>query len=283
MRAPEPTPGPSGQTLPWADADFLSGESGTVGGLDAARRGALDALDELWDRLSGRHARIGRAARACALRSVLVLGAWRPECESLTSRMRAELERSRHTVSLCTDLPGERGKFETLNALLAGAAPHEHDWVLIVDDDVRLPRGFLDRFVFLCERFELDLAQPAHPLRSHAAWELTRRRRGSLVRETAFVEIGPVTALAKVTFDALLPFPPVRMGWGLDAHWAALARRRRWRCGVVDAVRVRHARAPSASAYSRDQAVAEAREMLAGRPYLTAAESQRTLATHHRI
>ena len=94
----------------------------------------------------------------------------------------------------------------------------------MIDDDVELPRGFLDRFLFLCERFSLTLAQPAHRLHSHAAWEVTRRRPGSVVRETSFVEIGPVTAFARASFEVLLPFPELRMGWGLDVHWAALAR-----------------------------------------------------------
>jgi hypothetical protein len=51
---------------------------------------------------------------------------------------------------------------------------------------------------------------------------------------------------------------------------------------VIDAVPVRHRLAPAADAYSRDQAIAEAREFLAERPYLTAAETQRTLTTHRR-
>jgi hypothetical protein len=72
------------------------------------------------------------------------------------------------------------------------------------------------------------------------------------------------------------------MGWGLDMHWAALARSHGWRCGVIDAVPVRHRVAPAADSYSRDQAIAEAREFLAERPYLTAAETQRTLTTHRR-
>ena len=72
--------------------------------------------------------------------------------------------------------------------------PSDYDWLLVVDDDVVLPRGFLDEFVFLAERFDLSLAQPAHRHRSHAAWEVTRRRPFSVVRETGFVEIGPVTA-----------------------------------------------------------------------------------------
>ena len=51
------------------------------------------------------------------------------------------------------------------------------DWLLIVDDDVILPRGFLDRFLVAAEAFGLDLAQPAHAFASHAAWDVTRRRR----------------------------------------------------------------------------------------------------------
>ena len=50
---------------------------------------------------------------------------------------------------------------------------------------MKLPRSFLDDFVFLCERFSLALAQPAHRLRSHAAWPVTRRHPGSVVRKTA--------------------------------------------------------------------------------------------------
>ena len=57
------------------------------------------------------------------------------------------------------------------------------------------------------------------------------------------------------------------MGWGLDVHWAALARREGWRCGVTDAVSIRHLAAPAAAGYPREAAVAEARSFLAARPY----------------
>jgi hypothetical protein len=102
------------------------------------------------------------------------------------------------------------------------------------------------------------------------------------VRETRFVEIGPVTAFTAEAADALLPFPPLRMGWGLDLHWAALAAERGWRCGVTDAVAISHSSAPAAAAYSREQALAEARAFLEQRPYLPAADAQQTLVTHRR-
>jgi hypothetical protein len=96
------------------------------------------------------------------------------------------------------------------------------------------------------------------------------------------VEIGPVTAFAAATFPVLLPFPALRMGWGLDVHWAALAREHGWRCGVLDAVSIRHRAAPAASAYGHAEAVAEARAFLADRPYVPAGEAERTLTTHRR-
>ncbi|HEY5045501.1 MAG TPA: glycosyltransferase [Solirubrobacteraceae bacterium] len=281
---------PRGQTAQAnVDDDFLSGASGTVGGLDGVRRSVQDEAVDAFELASGRRLRLKIAARRDPpARKVLVLGIERPEHRALARGMRTELLRSRHEVELYMSPPGELGKFENLNRLLtarvddgvSGSSIQDHDWLLLVDDDVLLPRGFLDRFLFLAERFSLDLAQPAHRLNSHAAWPLTRRRTFSVVRETPFVEIGPITAFAAATFPTLLPFPELRMGWGLDAHWAALAHEHGWRCGVIDAVAIRHRAAPAAAAYSREAAIAEARTFLAERPYLSARETQRTLTTH---
>jgi GT2 family glycosyltransferase len=277
-----PAVGTNGSLDPARTADdFLSGTSGTVGGLDGVRREVADTAVNAWELLSGRRVRLEIAARhAPPLRRVLVLGVERPERSELAAAIRAELLRSRHDVELHTARPDGRGKFENLNLLLAAHPADGHDWLLVVDDDVELPRGFLDRFLFLCERFSLALAQPAHRLHSHAAWPVTRRRAGSAVRETSFVEIGPVTAFASPTFPVLLPFPELRMGWGLDVHWAAIAREHGWRCGVIDAVSISHRAAPAGAAYERGDAVAEARAFLAGRPYLSAQEAARTVTTH---
>jgi GT2 family glycosyltransferase len=261
--------------------DFLSGTSGTVGGLDGLARGAGDVALDAWETIGARRLRLGLAARhAPTLQRVLALAVQRPERDALARAIDAELLRSRHDVELHTCPPGGLGKFENLDRLLAAHPADGHDWLLVLDDDVELPRGFLDRFLFLCERFSLELAQPAHRLRSHAAWPVTRRRARSAVRETAFVEIGPVTAFAARTFPVLLPFPELRMGWGLDVHWAAIAREHGWRCGILDAVPIRHLAAPAGAAYAREDAVAEARGFLAGRPYLSAREAGRTLTTH---
>jgi hypothetical protein len=275
--------GPAANGEATRSEDFLSGESGTVAGLDGFRRAAQDRAVDAWEAASGRRRSLARAAaQQPPRRSVLALGVVRPQNAPAAAAIRRELGRSRHDVQLHTCPAGDRGRFENLGVLLRAHPPEGFDWLLVVDDDVQLPDGFMDRFVFACERFDLSLAQPAHRLDSHAAWAVTRRRPGSVARETSFVEIGPVTAFAARTFSELLPFPPLRMGWGLDVHWAAVARAHGWRCGVVDAVAIRHRTAPAASAYSREQAVAEARTFLADRPYVPAYEAQRTLATHRR-
>jgi GT2 family glycosyltransferase len=259
--------------------DFLSGTSGYVAGIRASTRAiALDALAD--GRARSLRGRLRAAADATPRRRVLVLGVERPDVPNVMAQARAELAASSHHVGFASVEAGARGKFENLNALLAQHDLAGVDWLLVLDDDVRLPGGFLDSFLFLAERFELAMAQPAHRFRSHAGWPVTRRAPGSVARETAFVEIGPVTAFAARTFDVLLPFPPLRAGWGLDAHWSALAGEHGWRIGVIDATPIEHRLRPVAAAYDRTEAIAEARSFLAGRPYTPASEAARTLVSH---
>jgi hypothetical protein len=111
---------------------------------------------------------------------------------------------------------------------------------------------------------------------------VTRRRPASLVRETRFVEIGPLTAFGRRAAAELLPFPELRYGWGLDLHWAALAEQRGWRLGVVDATPVRHEFATIGSAYPRAEAEAEAADFLAPRPHLPASRAAEVVAVHRR-
>jgi hypothetical protein len=286
-------------------ASFLSGDGGDV--TDPWRRTKRTAGELVYgaiDAVSGTRLRAARLARRTrAPLDVLVIGVYR-DGSMLASALPA-LRSSRHDVRVALGSMGAAdprlreqtvaehltgGKFENLNGLLAavpggaeaavpGGAP---DWTLVVDDDVRLPRGFLDGFLAVCEAFDLDLAQPAQTLRSHSAWKVTRRRPASLVRVTRFVEIGPVTAFGRRAAAELLPFPELRFGWGLDLHWAALAGRHGWRLGIVDALPVRHESALVGSTYSRDDAVEEAARFLTGRPYLPSARAGEVLATHRR-
>jgi CTP:molybdopterin cytidylyltransferase MocA len=260
--------------------EFLAPGSGLVLGRRANARAAVaDALLDAHAALRRYRATLDRAAAAGPRRRVLILAVERTDVPNLLDAARREVARSRHDVTLAVAPAGERGKFENLGALLEQHPATEHDWLLVLDDDVALPPVFLDRFLAAAEHFGFTLAQPAHRRHSHAAWPVTRRQ-PALARRTQFVEIGPVTAFRRETFADLLPFPPLRMGWGLDAHWAAVARERGWALGIVDATPIQHGLRRTGSGYAHADAVAEARAFLADRPYVTRADAERVLATY---
>jgi hypothetical protein len=276
--------------------EFLSGETGHVAGTRRTLwRKTGDALLDM--RALRQGSDLDQLVGATSRRSVLALSVYRPDSKQIEPAV-AELQTARHELHLALGstgaaLPGlapntvatglTGGKFQNLNTLLDSTGSRGFDWLLVLDDDVDLPPGFLDRFIALCEHFDLELAQPAQTLMSHAAWRVTRRRSRSLVRETRFVEIGPVTAFGMQAVAAFTPFPDLRYGWGLDLHWAALAADRGWKLGVVDALPIRHETSPVATAYGHEDAIAEAQQFLTGKPFTRATEAQETLVTHRKI
>jgi hypothetical protein len=277
------TPGPDSES-------FLSGAHGEVGGRRGALRRVADAALDRWLTASGTLRAIDEAAEQTRPREVLVASIYRPPGDVLAAAF-PSLESQRHEVRLRLGSTGSAtlpdtaasnlagGKFENLNALADATA----DWLLVIDDDVALPPQFLDRLVTLAELFDLHLAQPAQTLASHAAWGVTRRKPRSILRETRFVEIGPVTLFRRDAARELLPFPELRYGWGLDLAWAATAADRKWRLGIADALPVKHEAATVGAAYSTGAAIEEAREFLSTRSYLSSAAAQETVRTHRRL
>lgn len=185
-------------------------------------------------------------------------------------------------VTLATDMEGD--KFGNINQLLAirGAAEPPR-WTLLLDDDVVFPPRFLDRFLALCEHFDLRLAQPAMSRRSHASYQVTRRRPGSLVRQTRFVEGGQLTAFRDEAVRELMPFPPGAGMWGLDLHWAGLAEDRGWRLGVVDATPVRHELRPTGQTYRVGEAAERGLEFIKNHRSLAPEDAELTVAVHRQL
>src|SRR4029079_14474733 len=87
-----------------------------------------------------------------------------------------ELRRTRHELVVRLGALGEAapalsaetarsgmtgGKFAHLHRLHEHAEPLAADWVLLIDDDVRLPRRFLDRLLTVAELLRLHPAPPA--------------------------------------------------------------------------------------------------------------------------
>lgn len=177
--------------------------------------------------------------------------------------------------------PGEPGGEHSAGAgggrRAAGAA--QADWVLLIDDDVVLGEHFLDRLVALAENFDLHLVQPALSRTSHTAWPVVRRR-ADVLRESRFVEMGPIVLMRRQAFATLAPFPEEGMGWGICLHWAAVAKREGWRIGIADAVPARHDLRPPAQSYGRGAAAAAANELLSTREHIGWREADEVLATH---
>lgn len=263
--APRPAPARPGLN------DFLSGRSGHVAG----RRGQLlQAADRALDIVRAPITLTEQLrARRVPKRRILAVAIARDQAD-FDATIAPRLTAGRHTVELDVQPLDDRGKFERLSAILQTHDLKSYDHVLLVDDDVDLPRGFTNRLVWAVERSGLLLAQPAHRRHSHAAWPVTRRRLPHAARLTHFVEIGPVTLLRGEALRQLVPFPAdLTMGWGLDVHWAALARDAGWPIGVVDSTPLLH-RNPVAGGYGRETVVAAARDFLRDRPYVTREEAR---------
>ncbi len=249
--------------------DFLSGRSGHVAG----KKGQLLLVaDRLLDLVRAPITAVEQLrARRVPRRRILALAIARDP--AAFAPIAADLQSGRHSIELDLQPIDERGKFERLSAMLQAHDLTAYDHVLLVDDDVELPRGFTDRLVWAVERAGLVLAQPAHRRHSHAAWPVTRRHLLHAARRTHFVEIGPVTLLRGPALEQLVPFPDdLTMGWGLDVHWGAIARERGWPIGVVDSTPLLHLN-PVAGGYGREPVVEAARTFLASRPYVTRDEA----------
>ena len=209
--------------------DFLSGASGTVGG----RRGALLRVA----RRAARRRGAAAAPRGCARPPGAAAAPARarprrrapracPTCSARPRRAAPQPPRRRRRAPRAA---GRAGKFENLNALLAGVDLAAVDWLLVVDDDVDLPRGFLDVLLHVAEA-RGPAARPARPppalprrVGGHAPAPRRGRARTTLRRDRPGHRVPP-----RHLRDAAAVPARLRMGWGLDVHWAALARERGW-------------------------------------------------------
>ena len=122
-----------------------------------------------------------------------------------------------HTVARVTR---PSPKFSLLNGILADAP--EFDAIIVLDDDVMLPRNFLDRYLRLAFHYKFVLSQPARTPDSYIDHSFTTQMPGLVARSTHFVEIGPVFCILREAFELILPFDAgSSMGWGLDFVWPA--------------------------------------------------------------
>jgi len=132
-------------------------------------------------------------------------------------------------------------KFRIVNDLLAGEDLSRYDYVLLTDDDVVMPEGFLDAFIGLQEKLGFAVAQPARTSNSYIDHPIVEQAKGLLARETRFVEIGPVVSFHRSAYDLVFPFDLTSpMGWGYENVWSLRLGERGLKMGILDATPVDH-------------------------------------------
>lgn len=164
-------------------------------------------------------------------------------------------------------------KFVLMNRVFADVDMGSFDYVLVVDDDIYLPRHFLPSFLAYQEAFDFALAQPARAWHSHFDHAIALRRPWLLARRTRFVECGPLVSFRRDAAAVLLPFAHPQQLWGLDFVWPVEIEGRSLRMGIIDAVAVDHSLRPQAAAYDRPRQDAEMHRFLLCTPHLPMAEA----------
>lgn len=169
---------------------------------------------------------------------------------------------------------GRMAKFTLMNYLLATTAWRLYDYVILCDDDIRLPPSFIDRFLAMQERFGFALAQPARTHNSYIDHPITEQSDDFLARETRFVEIGPLTCIRADMMRLITPFDEnAPMGWGLDFVWPCIAKQHGLHVGIVDATPVDHSMRPPVSSYAGGGTRVRMRAYLSETAHLTEDEA----------
>jgi hypothetical protein len=161
-------------------------------------------------------------------------------------------------------------KFELVNRLLRDAAPGGFDYVVVSDDDIALPAGFLDAYLALVEQHDLALAQPARTHDSYIDHRFVEQLDGLDARWTRFVEIGPLFSIRRDALARLAPFDPGSpMGWGYDFVWPVVMEEAGLHMGIVDATPVSHSLRKPVANYDYATANQSMKAYLAAHPHLT--------------
>lgn len=161
-------------------------------------------------------------------------------------------------------------KFTLLNELLSGISIDDYSYVVVCDDDVLLPEKFLDRYLSIVRDFDLALSQPARTHASYIDHAFVEQLDGLIVRETRFVEIGPVFCIRCDATNLVLPFDERSpMGWGYDLVWPCILENAHLRLGIVDEVPIAHSLRKPVSHYDHAVADAQMTRYLQEQPHLS--------------
>ena len=135
---------------------------------------------------------------------------------------------------------GPGGRFDNLNLLYEARPVAEGSWLVVADDDIAFVRGDVIELIQMMRKAGLNLAQPGQSLLGWWTVCASLSRPFSMVRDTNFVEVGPLFVADPQFAKEILPFPRnTGMGWGVEADWYRI-KLNRYRIGVIDACRLLH-------------------------------------------
>ena len=224
-----------------------------------------------------------------ARQAVLVVGIYLIDKENSAARVTAELGRSREWAvtqawvglgrgPIPDELAGVTAstaeafvpKFVLLNDILSRMRLDQYAFVVVCDDDIEIPSGFLDRYLERVVRHDLALAQPARTHASYIDHAFVEQLEGLGARWTRFVEIGPLFSVRRDAVPLLLPFDEASpMGWGYDLAWPCVMERAGLKMGIIDATPVDHSLRKPVAYYEHQTATATMERFLEGRPHLS--------------
>jgi hypothetical protein len=165
-------------------------------------------------------------------------------------------------------------KFLLLNQLLAETDIDRYEFIVVCDDDIVLPSGFIDRYLELVTRYEFGLAQPARTHESFIDHPFVEQLDGLAARWTRFVEIGPLFSVHRRAVALLLPFDESSpMGWGYDFFWPSLIADAGLKMGIVDATPVAHSFRKPVSYYEHGTSSRDMERFLRQRSHLSPDEA----------
>ena len=174
-----------------------------------------------------------------------------------------------------------RPRSPLLNVLLSGVAWRDYDFVVISDDDIVVPKGFLDALLRYQIKFDFALAQAARTPTSYVDHSINRQCLDTVARRTRFVEIGPLMSVRRDFASDILPLDEASpMGWGLDLAWPVLAEKRGLRMGIIDAAAVDHSMRKPRAGYSAEEAWQSMLDYLETVPHLTHKEAKVVLESY---
>ena len=165
-------------------------------------------------------------------------------------------------------------KFSILNEVLAGARLADYAYIVVCDDDVTLPEGFLDAYLEAVAAYDFALAQPARSHDSFIDHPFVEQLNGLSARQTRFVEIGPLFSIRADAVPALVPFDEASpMGWGYDFVWPLTMERAGLKLGIVDRTPVVHSFRKPVAHYDHGIADGAMQRYLDARPHVSKTEA----------